>query len=100
MYTCCAPVFAECLSEEETSAAAARKPSILLKKCSVRGRAGTNPVFCAVSTVVLNKSAFYLQGLLEKKRKTPQRNSENLAPTLGCEHLQVFTQACLALFGS
>ncbi len=39
----------ECLSEEETSVAAARKPSTLLRKCSVRGRAGINLVFCAVS---------------------------------------------------
>lgn len=29
--------------------AAARKLSTLLRKCSVRERAGINPVFCAVS---------------------------------------------------
>lgn len=43
----------ECLSEEETNAAAARKLSTSLRKCSVKGRAGINPVFCAVSIKVL-----------------------------------------------
>lgn len=39
----------ECLSEEETSAAVAIKPFTSLRRCSVRGRVGINPVFCAVS---------------------------------------------------
>lgn len=54
MYTTVSPfMITECLSEEETSAAAARKPSTSLRKCSARGRAGINPVFCAVSIKVL-----------------------------------------------
>lgn len=46
----------ECLLEEGTSVAAARKLSTLLRKCSVRGGAGTNPAFCAVSLWVLRSS--------------------------------------------
>lgn len=42
-------VLPECLLEEETSAAAARRLCTLPKKCSVRERAGISPVFCAVS---------------------------------------------------
>lgn len=48
-----AVLLTECLSEEETSAAAARKPSTSLRRCSVRAKAGINPVFCAVSIKVL-----------------------------------------------
>lgn len=42
-------VLSECLLEEETSAAAARRLCTLPKKCSVRERAGISPAFCAVS---------------------------------------------------
>lgn len=49
MYTSCVCVITGCLSEEETSAAAARKRSTSLRKCSVRERAGINPASCAVS---------------------------------------------------
>lgn len=42
-------VLSACPSEEETSAAAAKRPCILPKKCSVRERAGISLVFCAVS---------------------------------------------------
>lgn len=52
-------VCAECLLEEETSVAAARKMSTLLRKCSVRERAGINPVFCAVSTEILKVICFF-----------------------------------------
>lgn len=42
-------VLSACPSEEETSAAAAKRVCTLPKKCSVRERAGISPVFCAVS---------------------------------------------------
>ncbi|XP_029007823.1 cysteine and glycine-rich protein 1-like isoform X2 [Betta splendens] len=67
---------AECLSGEETSAAVARKPSTSLRKCSARGRAGTNPAFCAVvvckknldsTTVAVHVDEIYCKSCYGKK---------------------------------
>lgn len=42
-----------CLLEEETNVATAKRLCTLLRRCSVKERAGISPVFCAVSIKVL-----------------------------------------------
>lgn len=80
-----AVLLTECLSEEETSVAAARKPSTSLRRCSVRAKAGINPVFCAVSIKVLTFKRFHLTSNVwgmettKKNKDVPLWNAEYLA---------------------
>lgn len=61
-------VLSACPSEEETSAAAAKRLCTLPKKCSVRERAGISPVFCAVSIkgskVICISLFFFVLGII------------------------------------
>lgn len=69
-------VLSACPLEEETSAAAAKRPCILPKKCSVRERAGISLVFCAVS---IKSSKVICVILPWKSLVVPAEKAEHLA---------------------
>lgn len=69
-------VLSACPLEEETSAAAAKRPCILPKKCSVRERAGISLVFCAVS---IKSSKVICVILCWKSLVVPAEKAEHLA---------------------
>lgn len=69
-------VLSACPLEEETSAAAAKRPCILPKKCSVRERAGISLVFYAVSIKSSKVICVILSG---KSLVVPAEKAEHLA---------------------